>query len=64
MCARVTPNEIFLYLFLCRVMLSPTTNFAPALHCSYQKISETHDHGISKKLNIIHLKSKCICVRV
>jgi hypothetical protein len=65
MCACVTPNEIFPYLFLCRAMLSPTTNFAPTLHCSYQKISETHDmDGISKKLNIIHLKSKCICVRV
>ena len=34
MCARVIPNEIFPSLFLGRAMLSATTNFALALHCS------------------------------
>ena len=63
MCARVTPNEIFPSLFLCRAMLSPTTIFSLALQCSYQEINETHEHGISKELHYIHLKSKCVCVR-
>jgi hypothetical protein len=60
MCTCVTPNEIFPYLFFCRAMLSPTINFVPI------KRSEKHVNmdDISKKLNIIHLKSKCICVRV
>jgi hypothetical protein len=35
MCARVIPNEIFPSLFLGCGMLSPTTNFSLALHCSY-----------------------------
>jgi hypothetical protein len=35
MCARVIPNEIFPSLFLGRAMLSATTNFSLALHCSY-----------------------------
>jgi hypothetical protein len=26
-------------------MLSPTINFVPALHCSYQKLRKTHEHG-------------------
>jgi hypothetical protein len=34
MCARVIPNEIFPSLFLGRAMLSATTNFSLALHCS------------------------------
>ena len=63
MCARVTPNEIFSSLFICRAMLSPTTNFAPTLHCSYKKNSERHEHGISKELLYINLKSKCAWVR-
>jgi hypothetical protein len=64
MCARATPKEMFPSLFLCRAMLSPTTNFSLALHCSYQEINETHEHGISKELHYIHLKSKCVCVCV
>jgi hypothetical protein len=64
MCVHVPPNEFSPYLFLCCAMLSPKTNFSPALHCSYQEIGETHEHDISKNLHSIHLKSKCVCVSV
>jgi hypothetical protein len=66
MCTCVTPNEIFPYLFLCRAMLSPTINFVPTLHCSYQKIRETHEHGWHFK-KVEHHTSKIkvyMCVRV
>ena len=66
MCTCVTPNEIFPYLFLCRAMLSPTINFVPTLHCSYQKIRETHEHGWHFK-KVEHHTSKIkvyMCARV
>jgi hypothetical protein len=62
----VTPNEIFPYLFLCRAILSPTINFVPALHSSYQNIRETHEHGRHFK-KVEHHTSKfklCMCASV
>jgi hypothetical protein len=66
MCTCVTQNEIFPYLFLFRAMLSPTINFVLTLHCSYQKIRETHEHGWHFK-KVEHHTSKIkvyMCARV